>query len=144
MLLAPRDWRRVLHRSRYLSVAFELDKGKFDNDRSYRPAFAPVGRQVTFYEMALAPLGFTKLVAYEGGAGFGRDGKPSIWIGPSDVPTSGIHLALACSDRTAVDAFYAKALAAWAKDNGAPSLRINYAPRVHGRRAKSSVRSRLR
>ncbi len=38
---------------------------------------------VAFYEAALAPLGFTKVVEFEGGAGFGRRGKPSIWIGPS-------------------------------------------------------------
>lgn len=86
------------------------------------------GAMVTFYETALAPLGFTKLVAYDGGAGFGRDGKPSIWIGPSDAPTSGIHLAVVSSDRTAVDAFYANAMAAGAKDNGAPGLRTNYSP----------------
>jgi hypothetical protein len=27
----------------------------------------------TFYEQALAPLGIKKLMAFEGGAGFGRD-----------------------------------------------------------------------
>jgi hypothetical protein len=83
---------------------------------------------VIFYQTALAPLGFTKLVAYEGGAGFGRDGKPSIWICPSDAPTSGIHLAVASPDRVAADAFYAKAMEAGAKDNGAPGLRANYSP----------------
>ncbi len=79
-----------------------------------------------FYEAALAPLGATKLVAFESGAGFGRDGAPTVWIGASTEAPSSMHLALSGSTRKAVDAFYAAALAAGARDNGKPGLRPDY------------------
>jgi catechol 2,3-dioxygenase-like lactoylglutathione lyase family enzyme len=82
-----------------------------------------------FYEQALAPLGIKKLVAYESGAGFGRD-APVLWIGASSEPRSGIHLALSRSDKSAVRAFHAAALKAGAKDNGAPGPR-DYAPNYY-------------
>ena len=82
-----------------------------------------------FYEQALAPLGIKKLMAYEGGAGFGRD-APVLWIGVSSEPRSSIHLALSSSDRSGVRAFHAAALEAGAKDNGAPGPR-DYAPNYY-------------
>lgn len=80
-----------------------------------------------FYEKALAPLGYQKLVTFESGAGFGRDNAPTIWIGVSDAASSSMHLAIASADRPAVDAFYVAAMAAGGKDNGAPGLR-DYTP----------------
>ena len=82
-----------------------------------------------FYEQALAPLGIKKLMAYEGGAGFGRD-APVLWIGLSNEPRSSVHLALSSSDKSAVRAFHAAALKAGAKDNGAPGPR-DYAPNYY-------------
>jgi catechol 2,3-dioxygenase-like lactoylglutathione lyase family enzyme len=72
-----------------------------------------------FYEKALAPLGIKKLVAFESGAAFGRD-KPGLWVSKSSEPRSSVHLALTSPDQSAVRAFHATALAAGAKDNGAP------------------------
>jgi catechol 2,3-dioxygenase-like lactoylglutathione lyase family enzyme len=83
---------------------------------------------IAFYEKALAPLGYDKLVSYEGGAGFGRSGKPSIWIGDAIGTPSSVHLAIASPERATVDAFYAAAMRAGAKDNGAPGVRRDYAP----------------
>ena len=82
-----------------------------------------------FYEQALAPLGFKKLVAYEGGAGFGHD-APVLWISASSEPRSSIHLALSSSDKSGVRAFHAAALKPGAKDNGAPGPR-DYAPNYY-------------
>jgi catechol 2,3-dioxygenase-like lactoylglutathione lyase family enzyme len=79
---------------------------------------------VEFYEAALAPLGWTKLAEYEGGAGFGEK-TPVLWIGKGNPP-SAMHLALAGATRNAVNAFYTAALAAGAKDNGMPGLRPEY------------------
>lgn len=87
-------------------------------------------RLAAFYEKALAPLGASKLMAFEGAAGFGRDGIPTLWLGASDEGTSRMHLAVTAPSRAAVDAFYAAALAAGAKDNGAPGLR-DYAPNYY-------------
>jgi catechol 2,3-dioxygenase-like lactoylglutathione lyase family enzyme len=81
---------------------------------------------VGFYEQALAPLGYTKLFAWEGGAGFGRNGTAALWIGASKSKPSGIHIALSAADRPAVDAFYGAALRAGAADNGKPGLRTDY------------------
>lgn len=81
-----------------------------------------------FYEAALAPLGWTKLVAFEGGAGFGRDGAPVLWIGASSEAPSSVHVAVSSATRKAVDAFHEAALAAGARDNGGPGLRPDYGP----------------
>ncbi|HEY5207573.1 MAG TPA: VOC family protein [Roseiarcus sp.] len=82
-----------------------------------------------FYEQALAPLGIKKLMAFESGAGFGRD-KPALWIGKSSEPRSSVHLALSSPDQPAVRAFHAAALAAGGKDNGAPGPR-DFAPNYY-------------
>lgn len=84
-----------------------------------------------FYETVLAPLGYRKLFAYEGGAGFGRERAPSLWIGDAERASAGIHLAIATATRASVDAFYAAAMTIGAKDNGAPGLRPDYAPNYY-------------
>jgi catechol 2,3-dioxygenase-like lactoylglutathione lyase family enzyme len=82
-----------------------------------------------FYEKALAPLGIKKLMAFESGAGFGRD-KPGLWISASKEPSSSVHLALSSPDPSAVRAFHVAALAAGATDNGAPGPR-GFAPNYY-------------
>lgn len=84
-----------------------------------------------FYEAVLAPLGYRKLFTYEGGAGFGREGAASLWIGDAEKASAGIHLAIASATRTSVDAFYEAAMTIGAKDNGAPGLRPNYSPNYY-------------
>jgi catechol 2,3-dioxygenase-like lactoylglutathione lyase family enzyme len=81
---------------------------------------------VRFYEACLAPLGYTKLFAWEGGAGFGRNGTAALWLGASTTRPTGIHIALSASDHAAVDAFHKAALNAGAIDNGKPGLRPDY------------------
>ena len=75
------------------------------------------------YEQALAPLGYSVQMEFEGAAGFGTgEGIPDFWIGSS--PERGAaHFAFSAKDRAAVDAFYGAATAAGGKDNGAPGLR---------------------
>lgn len=84
-----------------------------------------------FYEAVLAPLGYRKLFTYEGGAGFGREGAASLWIGDAERASAGIHLAIASATRAGVDAFYEAAMMIGAQDNGAPSLRPNYSPNYY-------------
>jgi catechol 2,3-dioxygenase-like lactoylglutathione lyase family enzyme len=81
---------------------------------------------VRFYEAALAPLGYTKLFAFEGGAGFGRKGAAALWIHASKIKPTGVHIALSGADHAAVDSFYKAALGAGAADNGKPGLRADY------------------
>jgi catechol 2,3-dioxygenase-like lactoylglutathione lyase family enzyme len=79
-----------------------------------------------FYEQALAPLGYSVQLAFEGAAGFGTgEGIPDFWI--SSSPERGAsHVAFNAADRAAVDRFYEAAMAAGGKDNGPPGLRPDY------------------
>ena len=76
-----------------------------------------------FFHAALAPLGIT-VVMEDGPSGMlARDGKPQFWFGEYGPPPGPIHIAFTANARAQVDAFHAAALAAGAKDNGAPGLR---------------------
>jgi catechol 2,3-dioxygenase-like lactoylglutathione lyase family enzyme len=98
------------------------------------------GRSKAFYEKALAPLGYTLIMEFGGehtesgspAAGFGAAGKPDFWIGGEGGLAGVVHIALAAKDRTAVDAFHRAALAAGARDNGAPGLRPQYHANYYG------------
>jgi catechol 2,3-dioxygenase-like lactoylglutathione lyase family enzyme len=81
---------------------------------------------VHFYEAALAPLGYSRLFAWEGGAGFGSKGSAALWIGATNTKATGIHIALSAANQAAVDAFHRAALGAGATDNGKPGLRAEY------------------
>jgi catechol 2,3-dioxygenase-like lactoylglutathione lyase family enzyme len=85
-----------------------------------------------FYEHALAPLGYSVQMEYEQFIGFGARGKPSFWLKPGPMPQSPMHIAFVASDRPRVDAFYAAALAAGGRDDGAPGLRPDYHANYYG------------
>jgi catechol 2,3-dioxygenase-like lactoylglutathione lyase family enzyme len=88
-------------------------------------------RAKAFYTQALAPLGITPLMEFGSDAsGFGRH-KPYFWIAAGSATTP-IHIAFGASTRAEVDAFYKAALAAGAKDNGAPGVRAHYHPDYYG------------
>ncbi|HUK93702.1 MAG TPA: VOC family protein [Gaiellaceae bacterium] len=80
-----------------------------------------------FYEKALAPLGYSVQMEFEGiAAGFGTgEGVPDFWIGSSEE-RGATHIAFSAPDHATVDAFYEAAVAAGGKDNGAPGLRPHY------------------
>ena len=79
-----------------------------------------------FYAQALAPLGYSLKMEFEGGAGFGTgDGMSDFWLGSSSA-RGATHVAFAAPDRAAVDAFHEAAMRAGGKDNGAPGLRPHY------------------
>jgi len=92
-----------------------------------------------FYEAALAPLGMTVMMevtpemsgGYHG-VGLGSDGKPFFWVGNGGQRGAGMHVAFTAATRADVDAFHAAALAAGARDNGAPGLRPHYHPNYYG------------
>ena len=97
-------------------------------------------RSKTFYEKALAPLGIKPIMDFGQACGFGRDGKPDFWIGSGPAsfhrpehleiitPT---HVAFAAQSRAEVEAFHKAALAAGAKDFGAPGVRAHYHPNYY-------------
>jgi catechol 2,3-dioxygenase-like lactoylglutathione lyase family enzyme len=84
-------------------------------------------RSKAFYEQALAPLDYTLIMEVEQetekgfpAAGFGSGRRPDFWIGGEGGLGRPLHVAILAKSRTAVDSFYAAALAAGARDNGAP------------------------
>lgn len=93
-------------------------------------------RSRAFYEKALAPLG---MKMFKGGDvwgvfGTGADDAFFFWIGSVHpdywheavghrAGGAPFHLALRAPNQQAVDAFYAAAIAAGARDNGAPGAR---------------------
>jgi catechol 2,3-dioxygenase-like lactoylglutathione lyase family enzyme len=102
-------------------------------------AVSDSARSKEFYDAALAPIGIALIMevpaeaTQSGGAacGYGKDQKPFFWFGQGRVG-EGAHVAFSVETRDLVDAFYAAAIAAGAKDNGAPGLRPQYHPNYYG------------
>ena len=107
---------------------------------------ADYDRSKRFYEAALAPLGYTLAMESASGAGFRKAFIPDFWIKQGEPVSPGeraepqelvgcggpsVHVAFAGDNRTTVDAFHRAALAAGARDNGAPGLRPNYHPNYY-------------
>jgi len=88
-------------------------------------------RSRAFYLRALAPLGIGIVVEFGRVAGFGRDGKGELWLAEG-AALPPLHVAFAAATRAEVDAFHAAALAAGARDNGAPGLRPIYHASYYG------------
>ena len=84
-------------------------------------------RSARFYELALAPLGLSRLVTRPATVGFGKT-YPEFWINlRADMaqlaPESGVHVCLRAQSAGEVDAFHAAALNAGGSSDGAPGLR---------------------
>jgi catechol 2,3-dioxygenase-like lactoylglutathione lyase family enzyme len=84
-------------------------------------------RAARFYELALAPLGLSRLVTRPATIGFGKN-YPEFWInlraGLAQVaPDSGVHICLRAKTTSEIDRFHAAALKAGGLSDGAPGLR---------------------
>lgn len=93
----------------------------------------------TFYEKALAPLGYALLqevpLEFTGGVpvmGFGIAPKPDFWIHQGEPNSPRIHIAFVAANRKQVDDFFQAALAAGGTSNGEPGLRAHYHPNYYG------------
>src|ERR1700719_2550914 len=80
-----------------------------------------------FYEVALAPLGLSRLVSRPAAVGFGKS-YPEFWINlRAEVaqvePGSGVHVCLRAKSTGEIDAFHAAALKAGGRSDGMPGLR---------------------
>jgi catechol 2,3-dioxygenase-like lactoylglutathione lyase family enzyme len=80
-----------------------------------------------FYELVLAPLGFSRLETRPATVGFGKS-YPEFWINLRGdmapvAPASGAHVCFRARNAEIVDTFHAAALAAGGTDDGAPKLR---------------------
>jgi catechol 2,3-dioxygenase-like lactoylglutathione lyase family enzyme len=99
-----------------------------------------VARSITFYSKALAPLGITDRLDYDGKdgppghpdlKGFGAGGRVFFWLREGGVDGRAAHVGFVAGSQTQVDAAYAAAMAAGAVDNGPPSARLHYDPRYY-------------
>ncbi|MDB5528041.1 MAG: Lactoylglutathione lyase [Devosia sp.] len=94
-------------------------------------------RSTAFYRAALAPLGITHGVHFEGPhghadlIGFGSNRAMYFWLKQGVPHPEAIHFAFPAESAQALQAFYDAALAAGGRDNGAPGPREKYDPRYH-------------
>ena len=99
-----------------------------------------LARSIAFYTAALAPLGISDRVDYDGKSGplghpdlkgFGCKGRIFFRLRPGVVEGRAAHVGFVAESRAQVDAAYASAMAAGATDNGAPAARLYYDPRYY-------------
>ncbi len=83
-----------------------------------------------FFAEALRPLDIEAIVDGDGFVGFGRDGKPQLFLSAGDAQKP-LHLAFSTLTREAVRGFHRAALAAGGQDHGAPGLRPQYHPHYY-------------
>ena len=95
---------------------------------------ADLDRSRAFYARALAPLGFVELGEGKDGrdVAFGPEGIDDFVISLAYPVGAPIHLAFAADSSRQVDEFYAAAIAAGGRDNGAPGIRPDYSPGYYG------------
>lgn len=88
---------------------------------------ADLDRAARFYDVTLGALGYARLFTHPRAVGYGppgaRDETFAVLATRDATPCEGTHVAFAAPSREAVDAFHAAALAAGARDEGAPGLR---------------------
>jgi catechol 2,3-dioxygenase-like lactoylglutathione lyase family enzyme len=97
---------------------------------------ADIDATKAFYEKALAPLGYTAEVEMLHNGmrmfGFMQGGKIDTWFIQGRPASGPVHIAWQAKDRASVNAFYAAAIAAGGRDNGAPGLRQHYHVHYYG------------
>lgn len=89
-------------------------------------------RSRAFYNRCLLPLGFEQIMEDQGWVGYGRKDKAEFWFGPGTSAQRPMHIAFIAENREMVDRFYQAALAAGARDNGAPGVREIYHSDYYG------------
>lgn len=86
----------------------------------------------SFFLQALKPLGIGIVNEGEGWVFMGKNGRGQFWFDSFGPPQGGLHFAFTAETQQQVRDFYAAALAAGAKDNGAPGIRAQYHPNYYG------------
>lgn len=99
-----------------------------------------IERSIRFYEAALAPLGITARLDYDGRGGppghpdlkgFGANGRMFFWLRQGEVEGRAVHVGFVADSKDQVESAYAAALANGAVDNGAPGARLHYDPNYY-------------
>jgi catechol 2,3-dioxygenase-like lactoylglutathione lyase family enzyme len=95
---------------------------------------ADVTASAAFYDAVLAPLGSERIMDFGVVIGYGRDRKPSFWIGQQTTGGDNreSHIAFAAADRDQVRAFFDVAVAAGAPVLHEPRVWPEYHPNYFG------------
>ncbi len=93
-------------------------------------------RSAAFYDAVLPTLGCRRVMGFPGAVAYGK-AFPEFWVqtpidGQPGSVGNGTHIGFIAPSREAVQAFHQAALAAGAKDDGAPGLRPNYGEAYYG------------
>ena len=97
-------------------------------------------RSIAFYEAALAPLGITQRLDYDGKdgppghpdlKGFGAEDRMFFWLRSGEADGGAAHIGFVAQSARMVELAYAAAMVAGARDNGAPGARLHYDPRYY-------------
>ena len=91
---------------------------------------------VRFYDQVLATLGARRVMEHPGAVAYGKQ-YPEFWVqtpidGKPAATGNGTHFGFVAATRQHVDAFYRAALAAGARDDGAPGPRKDYGEPYYG------------
>ncbi len=84
-----------------------------------------------FYVEVLKQLRYTIFMEFDDIIGFSVDDKPDFWLRTGIKTSPHVHVAFRALNRDVVDQFHTAALAAGAKDNGAPGIREHYHPNYY-------------
>jgi catechol 2,3-dioxygenase-like lactoylglutathione lyase family enzyme len=93
-----------------------------------------VERSLAFYEACLAPLNIKFFLPYKGENGhpdlwgFGDGTRAFFWLKQGKPDPEAIHWGFKAESKVQVDDFYQAALAAGARDNISPRVRVEYYP----------------
>lgn len=99
-----------------------------------------IGRSIAFYEAALAPLGITHAVDYDGAdgppnhpdlKGFGAGGRVFFWLRDGVVDGRAAHVGFVAHGKLEVDAAHAAAMAAGATEIHPPGPQRHYDARYY-------------
>ncbi len=95
-------------------------------------AVRDLDKAARFYEVVLATIGYSRMIARPTTIGFGKK-YPDFWINvrpdmARPEPDGGVHICLRAPDTGAVDAFHAAALKSGGTADGPPGPRPEYTP----------------
>ncbi len=95
---------------------------------------ADVTASAAFYDVALGPLGYGRVMDFGTVIGYGRPQRPRFWIGPltTGEPNREVHIAFEAADRAAVRAFFAAAVGTGAEVLHEPRVWPEYHPNYYG------------
>lgn len=93
-------------------------------------------RAAAFYDRVLPTIGAKRIMAFPGAVAYGKQ-FPEFWVqtpidGKPATLGNGTHVGFLAASKDAVNAFHAAALAAGAKDDGAPGPRQDYTEAYYG------------